>query len=150
VAQGFIHFGKLALFCLGIDRDVPIWSGGRFGPALQDDSRSDFGRESARSAVQIARFREESVIGTWRFLSGSSPTRKMPTAFAEEHSGGAAVEHLNSGAASPKSRLQTRDAESGSFRVVRDTLPSGAGLSSPQNARLERSLRDNMVSCGFK
>ena len=79
MAQGLMHFGKLALFCLGIDRDVPIWSGGRFGPALQDDSRSDFGRESARIAVRIARFREESVIGTWRFLSGSSAIRtKVP------------------------------------------------------------------------
>ena len=35
MAQVFIHFGKLALFCLGIDRDVPIWSGGRFDPACK-------------------------------------------------------------------------------------------------------------------
>jgi hypothetical protein len=62
VAQVFIHFGKLALFCLGIDRDVPIWSGGRFDPALQDDSRSDCGRESARSAVRIARFYPKSPL----------------------------------------------------------------------------------------
>jgi hypothetical protein len=53
VAQGFIHFGKLALFCLGIDRSVPIWSGGRFGLALQDDSRTISGERALEAPSEL-------------------------------------------------------------------------------------------------